>query len=120
MKNMVKKILSIILTVIMILSAMPVTFAAEASVKDTFIEEYAKWGAYIEYNSYAQENYLSYLGGGIGSDLDDILKAGKENNEEKMLSYIEMFKERRSQIEKNIADGKLTVVIDGFYVALID
>ena len=123
MKNTTKKILSLILAVIMLLSVMPMAYAAEKSVKDVFIEEYARWGAYFEYSSYAEgiKEALRYIELNLDENtFQDILRAGKENDEEKMLSYIEMFGEKNAEIEKAIADGKLTVVIDGYYVALLE
>ncbi len=111
-----KKILALVLSVIMLLSVMPVVYAAEASVKDTFIEEYAKFGAYIEYNAYAQEDINI---SGLEVSVNEILKAGKENDEEKLLVYTEMLKEKNSIIEKDITDGKLTVVIDAYYAVII-
>lgn len=94
-----------------------------AEIKATFIKEYARRGAYFEFCSYAEGREEAQRYTKLNFDentLQDILRSGKENDTEKMLSYTEIFKEKNAEIEKAIDDGKLTVIIDGYYVALLE
>lgn len=121
MKNTTKKILSMLLAVIMILSVMPVAFAAEKSVRDDFFETLTKLAAYLEYNSYEQEDWLDRLPKMYdGYDAEEVLEFYKSNDEEQLSDTTEKFKEILSEIEEKIANGDLTVAINGYKVAKID
>ena len=93
----------------MLLSVMPVAFAAEKSVKDTFIEEYIKSLAYHE-NVYEHDAEHGPDTINVGDEV--VLELLKTNDEEKMLEYIERMKESNSRVEEDIAKGNLIVVID--------
>lgn len=107
MKNTMKKILSILLAVIILLSVLPVAFASKNSVKDAFIEEYIKNCTY-RYNLYGLNRP------GITPILltDTFQELLRTNDEENMIIFTKEMKEQNSIVEEKIVRGELTVTVD--------
>ena len=103
-----KKILSIILVFVLLLSVMPIAFAAEKTIKDIFIEECLKYHILINNNQMNSDMPAV----GFCLDDQDFFEPIRTNDEETMLQWIDFFKSESSRIEAKIASGELIVVID--------
>lgn len=122
-----KKILSLILAVIMLLSVMPVAYAKPATYSpeiEQYIEAYVRaityaWSVYetpeqkSEAFTIIDEATKNVV---ISVDHDDLVNIEADGRLEELNASYECFKKGIDEIEKKIADGKLVIVIDLYEV----
>ena len=129
MKNMTMKILSMLLAVIMLLSAIPVAFAAEKSLRDTYVEELARLLSY-ENNVYEPREFSDNVVGQAIEELHE--KHGRSisfalsekdwagSNEDDVTAMIEGIREVNSMVEAKITSGEATVIIDCYAWGIVN
>lgn len=108
-----KKLLALILSVILILSVMPVAFAAEKTQYEVYVEEYIRLVAYAD-NVYDSSSFNEYI---ISTYRDELWLNDLEPDSENLLNAIERIKKANADIEKRIANGEAIVVYD-FYAII--
>ena len=104
-----KKVLSIALALVMILSVIPVAYATEKSVKDIFIEECIRYNVLM--NNYQMNGDTPHHMGFHLSD-SEFLNPIRANDVEVMLDWIDFFKSESSRIEEKIASEEIIILID--------
>lgn len=118
MKNMTKKILSMLMAVIMLLSVIPMAFATEKNQYDLYVDEYIKLVAYAD-SIYEPKEFRDY----ITDTYVDILwkynsREWAKSNPEELPDAIKELKAANEDIEQRIANGEAIIAIN-FY-ALIE
>lgn len=119
-----KKLLSLVLAVIMVLSIMPMAYAERATYSpeiEEYIEDYIRAGAYFnnQYKTYEQkmevESIITEAISGkteISLTYDDLTNIEADGCLEELTAFHECFKKAITEVEKKIADGEIVVVID--------
>lgn len=109
-----KKLLALILSVVMLLSVMPMAFAIEESLMDAYVGEIIKLYTYYansyepqSFKKYIEDNYMTFVMGP-----DSPADQWYAKNEEEIPAKYERIKEINAEIEGRIADGEATVIVD--------
>ncbi len=121
-----KKLLSLVLAVIMLLSIMPMAYAERATYSpeiEEYIEDYIKAYAYVnsvyeprEQNLEVNDIILEAIGENtaIFPKYENLINIEADGRLEEITASHECFKKGIDEVEKKIADGELVVVIN-FY-----
>ncbi len=106
-----KKILSLALSLIMLLSVMPVAYAAEKTVKEAYIDECLKFCVYMS-NVYEPRSFGNYVLELLGTDVYDLSRGVIEENEDELPGDTIKLKDMNSEIEEKLAKGEAVIVTD--------
>ena len=110
-----KKIISIVLVLIMVVSVVPTAFAADASQREAYIAEAKKCFVYTNSVFDSPETFDAIFNAykEIADEYDfDIVKDWIDENEESLPVITEKIKAVTNDIEAKIESGEYTVVID--------